>query len=1250
MKTIKNIILVFCMTLMMFCILDKKENVEAAATWQIEGTTIIAYNGTESTVNVPEGMTKIGPGAFSSNTKLNKVVLPDSVTEIGMRAFAGCTNLADINIENIEKIGEVAFEGTAIQEVVFSDKIVEIPIGCFAYSSVKKVTLGKNVIGISSSAFYECKKLQEINLSDCLLSIGSQAFYRTAELKNIHLPEGLSVIGSKAFEESGLEEINIPGTVSELVAGTFSYCSSLKKITFNEGLEKLGSSLIYETLIKEVYIPSTVKEMGFAPFGFAHQIEKITVDENNEYFDSDNGILYTEGFKKIIMIPYNHPDEVISLHDGVEETEELFAGYLTNVKKIIIPEGLKSLNHNSFSNSKALEEVVLPNSLEIIFSGAFSYCSSLYTITLPENLKELSTSDWWIGVFDSCSSLKEVVIPDSVEKIGPYTFYGCSSLEKVVYPAGVKDFGFSQFKECSNLKEIIVKEGNQFAFTEDGIYFEIIDGVNTLSLYPSKKEGKTYTVPETVTVIGNNAFDSVSNLEEVTIPKTVTSIGTNLFSSTKNLKKVTIDAEITFLPNFTFSYSSVSEVILPETLIEIGRSVFMNTHNLKTITLPSSLKVIGDSCFYNSGLEEIELPDSVTEIGQAFFYATSLKKIKLSNNITTFVASSFNSCQIEEIVIPSSMVEIAEYSFVDCSKLKSVYVPESVATIYANSFYNCKNLIELTISEDNKFFTEEDGILYDAEKTKIVFVNQNRLSEVIVLPDTLEEIGPAIFKDNNIIKEITIPANVKSYGYNALKGAQIEKAIIAEGTKDLPNFLFQDCTKLKEVILPESLEKIDASVFGGCTSLEYMEIADTVNIDSAFSLFRDCVNLKKVKLPSTMKKIPQYMFSGCISLEEIIIPYGVEEVETHFVERCDNIETIIIPETVTGLEYDAFANSSVKKVIFLGDAPTLISSIFGDVFFPSNVNVYVFKNAKGYSDKSYKPYIKQFAYLDNDIFKDESSMEAISVGEHKVILEAETIYASLYKYYVKNENGEFELIKETNEPICEYEAYLGNKTYEFKVDMIIKNDKQEFVTTVFDDVYVSKTQEEYLLDYLILEIISLSYKSNPTYDELKNIFDQYYALSDVYKDVVNKEIDITDLENKYNDQKAYKEDIDKITSIKLSVEKGNELTVGDNTKLNVTFPEGVVNKDFEITLNKVGVIDVKEDGTIYAIKEGSVLIKVTALSGVSEEIEIKVISQPIVDKPKNCSCKSNTLIKYIIATTMIIGGCYILMKRGAKNA
>jgi hypothetical protein len=71
-------------------------------------------------------MTKIGPGAFSQNNKINKVILPNTVKEIGMRAFAGCTNLADINIENIEKIGEVAFEGTVIQEVVFSDKITEI--------------------------------------------------------------------------------------------------------------------------------------------------------------------------------------------------------------------------------------------------------------------------------------------------------------------------------------------------------------------------------------------------------------------------------------------------------------------------------------------------------------------------------------------------------------------------------------------------------------------------------------------------------------------------------------------------------------------------------------------------------------------------------------------------------------------------------------------------------------------------------------------------------------------------------------------------------------------------------------------------------------------------------------------------------------------------------------------------------------------------------------------------------------------
>ena len=438
-----------------------KPKASTAGLWQIEGTTIIAYNGTESIVTVPEGMTKIGEGAFSGNKKINKVILPSTVKEIGMRAFADCTGLSEINIENINKFGEVCFEGTAIQEVVFSDEVQEIPVGCFAYGSIKSVQLGKNVTTIASSAFYNCQSLKEIQLSDCLFSIGSKAFYNTTALTSIMFPDGLLEIGGQAFYNSGLTSVSIPGSVETVEAGTFSNCYDLSSIVFNDGIKKIGGSIFLESAVKKVHIPASVETIETFAFANAFGLTEITVDENNPHFDSDNGILYTEGFEKVMMIPYKHPDEIISLHDGVKTCEEQFAANLVNVKKIIIPEGFVELNHNAFTNSKNIEEVVLPESLEIILSGAFSYCSALRKIDLPSNLKELSNSSWWIGVFAGCTSLKEVVIPDSVEKIGPYTFNGCTNLERVTYPAGLIDFGYKQFSSCGKLEEIIVKEGRQ---------------------------------------------------------------------------------------------------------------------------------------------------------------------------------------------------------------------------------------------------------------------------------------------------------------------------------------------------------------------------------------------------------------------------------------------------------------------------------------------------------------------------------------------------------------------------------------------------------------------------------------------------------------------------------------------------------------------------------------------------------------------------------------------------------------------
>ena len=150
----------------------------------------------------------------------------------------------------------------------------------------------------------------------------------------------------------------------------------------------------------------------------------------------------------------------------------------------------------------------------------------------------------------------------------------------------------------------------------------------------------------------------------------------------------------------------------------------------------------------------------------------------------------------------------------------------------------------------------------------------------------------------------------------------------------------------------------------------------------------------------------------------------------------------------------------------------------------------------------------------------------------------------------------------------------------------------------------------------------------------------------------SENVDIEAIKEKYNKHLEYINDINKITDISLSIEKGNAIAVGESTKLVVTFPEGVINKDVVLDVDKVGIIDLKDDGSIYAIKEGTVKITATALSGVSKTIELTVravdIEEPVQDNYSSCKCSS--AINNIVMLTTLISLAYIIMKRGARNA
>ena len=162
----------------------------------------------------------------------------------------------------------------------------------------------------------------------------------------------------------------------------------------------------------------------------------------------------------------------------------------------------------------------------------------------------------------------KIIFDKPVAKIGDEAFLFCKSLTSVTIPDSVTTIGESAFAYCYSLKEFKGK------FAADGGRC-LIKG-NTIIAY-AKASGTTYTIPDSITTIGEEAFCYCTSLTSVTIPDSVTTIGNYAFCGCKSLTSVTI----------------------PDSVTTIGSSAFRNCDSLTSVTIPDSVKTIGKCAFTN---------------------------------------------------------------------------------------------------------------------------------------------------------------------------------------------------------------------------------------------------------------------------------------------------------------------------------------------------------------------------------------------------------------------------------------------------------------------------------------------------------------------------------------------------------------------------------------------------------------------------------------------------------------------------
>ena len=160
-------------------------------------------------VIIPEGVTCIGFGAFGGCENLVRVVIPDSMEVIEDSAFCDCTSLRDLKLpDSVIKIGQHAFESTAIGQIMIPKGIDRIEEGTYSYcDNLSVVVIPEHITRIGMYAFSLCNNLTEVVLPDTITEIEDQAFESCSNLKKVNIPSGVTSLGTDIFD--GCDELII---------------------------------------------------------------------------------------------------------------------------------------------------------------------------------------------------------------------------------------------------------------------------------------------------------------------------------------------------------------------------------------------------------------------------------------------------------------------------------------------------------------------------------------------------------------------------------------------------------------------------------------------------------------------------------------------------------------------------------------------------------------------------------------------------------------------------------------------------------------------------------------------------------------------------------------------------------------------------------------------------------------------------------------------------------------------------------
>ena len=344
------------------------------------------------------------------------------------------------------------------------------------------------------------------------------------------------------------------------------------------------------------YTVITIRECAFRD---CSGLTSVTISDSVTSI-GDSAFYFSEGLKSVTI-----GNSVTSIGEGAFY-------FCKGLKSITIPNSVTSIGEHAFYYCSGLTSVTIGNSVTSIGEGAFYFCEGLKSVTIGNSVTNIGDL-----AFEGCKGLTSVTIPDSVTSIGEYAFAYCSGLKSVTIPNSVTNIGKGAFCNVKNIVYSGSAEGspwyalNANAIPDEDGFIYSDDTKTKLTAYVGDE--KEVVIPNSVTEIGDFAFDGCSGLKSVTIGNSVTEIGDFAFFGCSGLTSVTIPNSVTSIGvNAFYNCSGLTTVFIPKSVIVIGVDAFSGV----TATIYCEIKSIPDdwsSLWYKGKVVWGYKPTPVTE-------------------------------------------------------------------------------------------------------------------------------------------------------------------------------------------------------------------------------------------------------------------------------------------------------------------------------------------------------------------------------------------------------------------------------------------------------------------------------------------------------------------------------------------------------------------------------------------------------------------------------------------------------------